>query len=258
MRSPDQLNHLSSKRTAMHNLNNFPLYREQMISDQALAKQFRHHLLFCTPLLFTVPFIYLLAFNSLGQGNLPFWPFCLGVLGWSVALFLRAPMMVLTLRFTHNVKEQVVAAMAGPAEESLRLLAVLFLQANFATAISLGLGWASIEVLYALISGFGTVIVLSKGGVGAFQLKKRFLDTGLTVPATVYSGIIERLSATALHIGFTLLLAYHPLLILITLPLHSLVNVVAVSLNPRSPLATQIVVAFFGFTTLLIGMKLFL
>jgi hypothetical protein len=242
----------------MHNLNNFTLIREQTISDQALAKQFLHHLLFCTPLLLTVPLIYLLAFNALGQGNLAVWPFCLGVLGWTIALLLRAPMLVLTLKLTHNVKEQVVAAMAGPAEESIRLLAVLFLQANFASAISLGLGWATIEVLYTLVAGFSSVMILSRGGVGALQLKKRFLDTGQTVPATVYSGVIERLSATALHIGFTLLLAYHPLLILVTLPLHSVVNVGAITLNNRSALATQTLVALFGVTTLLVGLKLFI
>ncbi len=242
----------------MHNLNNFTLIREQTISDQALAKQFFHHLLFCTPLLLTVPLIYLLAFNVLGQGNLALWPFCLGVLGWTIALLLRAPMLVLTFRLTHNVKEQVVAAMAGPAEEVVRLLAVLFLQANFASAISLGLGWATIEVLYTLVAGFSTVKILSRGGVGALQLKKRFLDTGLTVPATVYSGVIERLSATALHIGFTLLLACHPLLILVTLPLHSLVNVGAITLNNRSAFATQTLIALFGITTLLVGLKLFI
>jgi uncharacterized membrane protein YhfC len=63
----------------------------------------------------------------------------------------------------------------------------------------------------------------------------RFLNSGLSVPATVYGGIFERVSATALHIGFTLLLAYHPVLILITLPLHSLVNVGAINLTKRSP-----------------------
>ena len=242
----------------MHNLNNFTLIREQTISDQALAKQFHHHLLFCTPLLLTVPLIYLLAFNALGQGNLAIWPFCLGVLGWTIALLLRTPMLLLTFRLTHNVKEQVVAAMAGPAEEVVRLLAVLFLQANFASAFSLGLGWATIEVLYTLVAGFSTVKILSRGGVGALQLKKRFLDTGQTVPATVYSGVIERLSATALHIGFTLLLAYHPLLILVTLPLHSVVNVSAITLNNRSALATQTLIALFGITTLLVGLKLFI
>jgi len=242
----------------MHNLNNFALNRDQVISDQALAKQFLHHLLFCTPLILTVPLIYLLAFNALGQGSLPVGPFCLGLLGWSVALLLRTPIALLTFRLTHDLKERVLVAMSGPAEELTRLLAVLYLQANFAGAISLGLGWASIEVLYALVSGFGTVIILSQGGLQAWQLKKRFLDTRLTVPATVYAGIIERLSATALHIGFTLLLAYHPLLILITLPLHSLINLGAISLNNRSALATQGLVALFGFTTLVVGIKLFL
>ena len=242
----------------MRNLNNFAPHREQIISDQALAREFLHHLLFCTPLLLIVPLIYLLGFTALGQGSLPVWPFCIGVLGWSVALLLRAPLALLTVRLTQNLRELTVVAMSGPAEELVRLAAVLFLQANFAGAFSLGLGWATIEVVYALISGFSTVLILSKGGAGAWQLKKRFLDTGISVPATVYSGIVERLSATALHIGFTLLLAYHPLLIVITLPLHSMVNVGAVRLNPRSALATQMLIAFFGFATVLVGIKLFL
>ena len=242
----------------MHNLNNFAINRDRLISDQALSRLFLHHLLFCTPLLLIVPLLYLLAFNALGKGSLAVRPFCLGLLGWSIALLLRVPLALLTVRLSHNLKELAVAAMSGPAEESMRLLAVLFLQANFASAVSLGLGWATIEVLYALISGFCTVVILSHGGVGAWQLKKRFLDTGLTVPATVYSGIFERLSATALHIGFTLLLAYHPLLILITLPLHSLINVGALSLNNRSALGTQMLIAVFGTATLLVGVKLFL
>lgn len=241
----------------MQDINDFKLNREQVISNRDLANQFLHHLWFCTPLLFIVPLIYFVAFRALGPGVL-FWPFCLGLLGWSIALVLRVPLMVLTQRLSQDAKEQTIAAMAGPAEESVRLLGVWLLQANFASALSLGLGWATIEVLYTVISGFGSAIILSQGGMGAWQLRKRFQETGLTVPATVYTGILERLSATAIHIGFTLLLAYHPLLILITLPLHSLVNVSALNLSKRSAVATQAVVAFLGTATLLVGIKLFL
>jgi hypothetical protein len=242
----------------MQNLNQIALHQAQTRSDQALAKQFFHHLIFCTPLLLTVPVVFVLAFNSLDHVTISLWPFLLGALGWTIALLLRAPMMLLTLRLAHEVREQTATALSGPAEESVRLLAVVAIHANFASAISLGLGWASIEVLYTLISGFSTVVILSKGGVGAFQLKKRFEDTGQTVPVTVYSGVIERLSATALHIGFTLLLSYHPLLIVITLPLHSLVNLGAVTLNNRSAVVTQLLVAIFGIATLLAGLKLFI
>jgi uncharacterized membrane protein YhfC len=98
-------------------------------------------------------------------------------------------------------------------------------------------------MLYALVSGFTNVIILSQGGVGALQRKKRFLDTGLTVPATVYGGIFERVSATALHIGFALLLAYRPVLLLITLPLHSLISMGALNLTKPFALATQMLIA---------------
>ena len=199
--------------------------------------------MFCAPLLPIVPLIYVLGFNALGRGSPQMRPFCLRLSGWTVALGLRVPMMVLAFRPTHNVNEQVVAAMAGPAEESVRLLAVLCLQASFASAMWLGLGWATIEVLDALVSGFTNVVILSQGGVGALQLRKRFLDTGLTVRETVYGGIFERVSATALHIGFTLLLAYRHVLLLITLPLHSLISMGALNLTKRLAFATQMVIA---------------
>jgi hypothetical protein len=242
----------------MRDFNNLIMDQEPALSDQALAKQFFHHLILCTPLLLTVPIIYLLALNSLGQGSISVWPVCLGALGWTAALFLRTPMMVLLLKLTRKINEQVVAAMAGPAEEAVRLLVVIFLQAKFTGAISVGLGWASIEVVYTIISGFSTVAILSQGGVGAIQLRKRFADAGQSVPVTVYSGVVERLSATALHTGFTLLLSYHPLLILLTVPLHSFTNVAAITLNNRSALATQLLIAILGMTTLLFGIKLFI
>ena len=71
-------------------------------------------------------------------------------------------------------------------------------------------------------------------------------------------GIFERVSATALHIGFTLLLAYRPVLLLITLPLHSLINMGALNLTKRFFLATQMLIALVGIATLVVGIKLFL
>jgi hypothetical protein len=43
-------------------------------------------------------------------------------------------------------------------------------------------------------------------------------------------GVVERAWASALHIGFTLILAALPLAVLVTAPVHSLVNVIALRL----------------------------
>ena len=66
------------------------------------------------------------------------------------------------------------------------------------------------------------------------------------MPATAHGGIFERVSATALHIGFILLLAYRPVLLLITLPLHRLINIGALNLTKRFALATQMLIALAG------------
>ncbi|HEU4649462.1 MAG TPA: hypothetical protein VFS33_10415, partial [Gemmatimonadales bacterium] len=47
---------------------------------------------------------------------------------------------------------------------------------------------------------------------------------GLPLDASPAWSILERISATALHVGFTLLVARSPYWVLVTIPLHSAVN----------------------------------
>jgi hypothetical protein len=46
-------------------------------------------------------------------------------------------------------------------------------------------------------------------------------------------GVLERVFASLVHIGFTLLLAAAPLLVLLAAPLHSAVNLLALRLTPH-------------------------
>lgn len=46
-------------------------------------------------------------------------------------------------------------------------------------------------------------------------------------------GVVERVAAMAIHIGFTLQLAFQPWLVLITMPFHSAINYVLVDLMRR-------------------------
>ena len=69
-------------------------------------------------------------------------------------------------------------------------------------------------------------------------------------------GIFERLSASAIHIGFTLIVAAMPVLVVLTIPVHSAINLLAFRLVSRSVGATQ--AALFAAGALMLGVGLML
>ena len=144
-----------------------------------------------------------------------------------MALFLRAPVAMITQRLTtvSDTVQQVVILSSGPAEELVRLALVLITAANLDVAYAIGLGWGGIEVIYALINGFVIAALLKRTDEEALMARQTMEEMGLLRAAIkpVY-GIVERLAVTAVHIGFTLLLAFQPLLVLVTIPFHSLIN----------------------------------
>ncbi len=75
-----------------------------------------------------------------------------------------------------------------------------------------------------------------------------------TAPAL---GVIERVAVSALHIGFTLLIAWQPLLVLATIPAHSAANFVALRLLRRSAVLTEVVWVLIGAAILLAGLAVF-
>ena len=74
-----------------------------------------------------------------------------------------------------------------------------------------------------------------------------------TADAPVVAGAIERISASALHIGFTLLLAAQPLLVLLTIPAHSLTNLISLRLMRRSLFWMEVFLALAGIAALVAG-----
>jgi hypothetical protein len=76
----------------------------------------------------------------------------LGAAGWLAALALRGPAAAFVSRMPKENAPTFMALISGPAEELVRLLLVLFGVSGFGNLLWAGFGWATIEVVYTLVT----------------------------------------------------------------------------------------------------------
>lgn len=142
----------------------------------------------------------------------------------------------------------------------MRLVVVLLLGRTFPMALSIGLGWAAIEVVYAIISGFMTLSLFRRDDEKARQARAVLENMGLAkamLNAPPFIGVVERIFACAIQIGFTLLLAWQPLLVILTIPIHSGTNFLALFLVRRSVVLAELCIVMIGLVVLLAGLGVF-
>ena len=165
---------------------------------------------------------------------------------------LRNPVALLAKAIPATSKHvtTIVVASSGPCEELVRLAVVLLLGRAFPMALSIGLGWAAIEVVYAIINGFVTLSLFRRDDEKAHQARAM-------LNAPPFMGVVERISASAIQIGFTLLLAWQPLLVIFTIPPHSSANFMTLFLVRRSVVLAELCVAVIGIVVLLAGLGVF-
>ncbi len=205
-----------------------------------------------------IPFIYLAHFVEL---ELDSYPILLGALGWWGALILRIPIILLIQK--RDVKMQtaskITIGISGLAEEIVRLFVLLIIGLNTNNAFAVGLGWASIEIVYGLIQIIGLAVLDNKTDAKAQEAKALMKQMGMdkTLSSSVpFWGALERVSASALHIGFSLLLVVNPYSVIITIPVHSLVNFFVVNMNKRSIGKAQLGLLIIGSAILLLSLAL--
>ncbi|HEU5325260.1 MAG TPA: hypothetical protein VFV59_05195 [Candidatus Limnocylindria bacterium] len=193
----------------------------------------RRALFLVLPFALAVPAAYGLAFAYAGY-PLELGPLLIGALGWVLALVLRAPVGLAGLKITGSQEsaQRWVVASSGPLEESVRLAALLLVGRDLPTALWLGLGWAAIEVGYAIANGFAMAALASRTDPEA-ERARAMLPPSAFAASAPWWGVVERIWASALHIGFTLMLAAAPILWVVTVPLHTLTNVTFVRLGQR-------------------------
>jgi hypothetical protein len=164
----------------------------------------------------------------------------LGAAGWLVALALRTPPAQAASRAPRLKKPRAMAtfmaSISGPAEETVRLLLVLFFVKGFDNLLWAGFGWTTIEIVYTLVNAVVIRRLLVDPSEKAAQARRVLSSLGFLqyvrnlVPVV---GAVERATVSLLHIGFTLLLGWNPWLAFATMPIHSAVNISAMALMRR-------------------------
>ena len=209
------------------------------------------------PLILAVPLIFVSGYSLFGV-SVVWETFGIGALGWLIALILRAPVAALSTRLsTDSTRAQHwVAGASGPLEELARFAALMIVGRSLSAALSLGLGWAAIEVLFAVVNGAVVLSLLRRGGDEAEKIRAALEAQGMWRESGPFWGIFERISASAIHIGFTLIIAAMPILVAVTIPVHSAINLIAARLISRSIGATQAALFGIGVVLLAVGLTL--
>ncbi len=204
--------------------------------DEVLAIRGRVNAIALLPAPFLVGAVMVVAVGS------PAWvALGLGAAGWLLALLLRQPVALLASRLTTPERTQnIVGWFSGPAEELVRLALVLLVIRTVPEAAWAGFGWAAMEVLIVVVNLFALASLMTKTDAKSMEAKQFLQEQGMMTPTNPFWGLLERLSAIAMHIGFTLMLFASPWLVLVTLPLHSAINMASVRLVKRNVAAMEI------------------
>jgi hypothetical protein len=214
-------------------------------------------------LILTTPFYFLIP---VGFGLLPsiwgeslIWTsIALGVIGWVFAFMLRSPVaLIVSKKASPDAQEGWVVLSSGPLEELVRLCCLILAGRNFSSAYSIGLGWAGIEVLYAIVSAYIIEALLRRTDEEALQVRQYLEELGMLKESGPLLGLIERIFATGVHIGFTLLIAKWNFWVLVTIVVHSSLNLTLFRWQRYSTVKSQILIAIVGILAFVSGLAIF-
>jgi hypothetical protein len=190
-------------------------------------------------------------------GPPPIIPLVVGAAGWMLALVLRQPVALVASKTTTPERAAtIVGWFSGPAEELVRLVLVLALLRTFDDAIWFGFGWATIEVLLVFVNGLVIANLITKDDPKSVEERELLLARGMLGTQHAAWGLLERLSATALHLGFTLMLFAQPWLVLVTLPVHSTINMLMARFAKNHLAVAELALAVVGIAVLVVGVAM--
>jgi hypothetical protein len=205
------------------------------------------------PLYLAVPVGYALLFTSLGH-PIHWGAFGIGALGWLIALILRSPVAIIAGKLANRSSAQlIIVSSSGPLEEIVRLVVLALTSFTLSHVLSVGQGWAAIEVVYAIINGIMMIVLANGTDEKSAEARKMMEQQGMRTDLSPLVGVIERVTASAFHIGATLLIAFEPWLVLLLIPAHSLLNLGASRLMKSSIVWAEVLVGIFGIAALAAG-----
>lgn len=217
----------------------------------------RRNTLIATPFTLLVPVAFALVLSWLGA-DLRWSALGFGALGWFGALLLRGPLAAIlsqTMPDEERVKTIIVTS-SGPLEEGVRLLLLLLVGRSFSDAAALGIGWAAVEVVYTTLTGFLTLSLMRRTDPEAMQARQMLESQGMIRETGPWLGIVERMGATALHLGFTFIVAWNPWAAVATAIVHSASNLTLIRTFSKRPLATELALLAGGLAVFLMGILL--
>ncbi|MFD0660930.1 hypothetical protein [Thermocatellispora tengchongensis] len=136
----------------------------------------------------------------------------------------------------------------------MRLLLVVTLVSGFPEVVWAGYGWAAIEIGYTMVNAVLIRSLLGKTDERSLAALAMLESAGVLRTDGPAWAAVERTGASLLHIGFTLLLAWNPWLVLVAAPVHTAVNLLAVRLAPVSLALTEALVTAAGIGAFVIGL----
>lgn len=202
------------------------------------ARAYRRTLLLAAPLAIATPIVIGLMLVASGARLQPLWMGA-GALGWIAALALRAPVAIVAARLTGGPEraQPWITAASGPLEEVVRLGLVLLASLTLDRALSIGLGWAAIEVAYAVVNGAAMATLIGRTDAEAEKLRAMIPIPGALEPSALWWGAFERWWASVLHIAFSAIVAARPALVLFNIVAHSATNLVLLRVGKRLTMA---------------------
>jgi hypothetical protein len=225
-------------------------------NQQALLEGIYKRALKFIPLYVLVPVLFGLIFWAAGY-DIEWKAFALGALGWCIALFLRGPLSLLAKKLPEKKAQGIMVASSGVLEESVRLILVAIFSGAFSWALSFGQGWAAIEVLFVIINVIVISSLIKRTDEKAMQAKEILLAQGTLLNANPIWGVLERVWASAVHIGCTLIVVQQPWAVILLIPYHSGMNWIAVKLATKSVGKSSLFIAIVGIISLAVGIMLY-
>lgn len=212
--------------------------------------------LFVLPFYFLIPLLFGLIFNHFGV-TFGWKGFGMGALGWVIALFLRGPVSAIALKKASKERARlIVTSASGPLEELTRLVLLLLTASSYSWAASVGQGWAGVEVVFTVINVVVLLSLINREDEKAKQAVEILISQGKLGHHPAW-GLVERVFASAYHIGATLIIAAIPWLVLILIPFHSFFNIYTEKiLEKKSVVYAEGFVALCGALVLVIGLVL--
>ncbi len=203
-----------------------------MLSDaeRARAIAYRHSMVRAVPGSLLVPVVLAAVLVVAGVALQPL-AILVGAVGWVVAYLARAPIILLTKdRDPGHFAGTWVVAASGPTEELVRLGVLLLLGRDLDTALSVGFGWGAVEVLFTGVQGVALATLMERDDPEAERVRALIPapPAALQAPEAPWWGLLERVWASVLHLAFSAIVAAQPILVVLTMLLHSATNLALV------------------------------